>query len=367
MPPVSRSPSRSNVASRPGLPGSKGIRTASLCLTLLAVGILLAACAPNAPQDVLDPKGPYAEKADRLWDLTFGTAVVVFFIVEGLLVAALFLFRQKGGKPGNPVQVHHNTKLEIGWTMVPVIILAALAVPSVAAIFEFAAEPENALEVEVTGKQWWWQYRYTEAGVMAANELYIPVGRPIRLVLRSEDVIHSFWVPKLGGKQDVVPGHTNLLNIQASVPGEYFGQCAEYCGLSHANMRLRVFAVPPDEFEFWLESQKQDAQSPAGGLAADGQRLFLEGVGGDPSTACSSCHAVGGTAAQAQVGPNLTHFASRTTFGGAMFENNTENLRAWLRDAPGVKPGSKMPSGTKELGLSDNDIDALIAYLESLK
>lgn len=330
-------------------------------LILPAAALLLAACAPNAPQDALDPQGPFARQADRLWDITFGTAVVIFFIVEGLLVLALFRYRQKGARPGNPVQVHHNTKLEIGWTMVPVIILAVLAVPSVAAIFEFAKEPTgNPLRVDVTAKQWWWEYRYQEAGIVAANELYIPVGRPIALTLKSEDVIHSFWVPKLGGKQDVVPGHTNNMVIQASVPGEYFGQCAEYCGLSHANMRLRVFAVPQQDFDFWLESQKADAQPPSGDLAQAGQKLFVEGQ-------CAGCHTIGGTQAQSTVGPNLTHFASRTTFGGAMFENNSRNLRAWVRDSPGVKPGSKMPSGIKEMGLSESDIDALVAYLETLK
>jgi cytochrome c oxidase subunit 2 len=340
---------------------SSSRRWRSWFLLLFALAFLLVACAQNAPQDALDPQGPIAKKADTLWDITFGTAVVIFFIVEGLLVVALFMFRQKGAKPGNPVQIHHNTKLEIGWTMVPVIILAVLAVPSVAAIFEFAEEPTgDALEVEVIARQWWWEYNYLEAGVVAANEMYIPVGRPVAITLKSEDVIHSFWVPKLGGKQDVVPGHVNHMVIEASAPGEYFGQCAEYCGLSHANMRLRVFAVPPDEFDFWLQSQKAEAETASGDLAQAGQKLFLEGQ-------CAGCHVVGGTTAQARVGPNLTHFASRTTFAGAMFENNTRNLRAWVRDAPGVKPGSKMPSGIKEMGLSEADIDALVAYLETLK
>jgi cytochrome c oxidase subunit 2 len=329
---------------------------------LASFALMGGACARNAPLDSLRPAGPIAREIDGLWDLVFIIAVVVFVLVEGLLVIALFKFRERKGDTEAPSQVHGNTRLEIAWTIAPAVLLAVLAVPTVLTIFSLASERPNALRVDVTGQQWWWQYEYPEEKVVTANELHIPTGRPIRLALHSKDIIHSFWVPRLGGKQDVVPGRINHVTIQADRPGEYAGTCTEYCGLSHANMRLKVFAHDPDDFDSWIEDQLEDAVRPEGGLAARGERIFQQ-------QQCVTCHAIrfDGSKAEGTTGPDLTHFASHTSFAGAIFERTDENLAEWLRDAPARKPGSKMPAGVATMGLTEDDIEALVAYLQSLR
>lgn len=314
-----------------------------------------SACASDAPQDYINfQEGPVAQKADELWDVTFAIAVAIFFIVELLLIYTIVRFRARPGREAK--QFHGNTKVEVLLTAIPALILAGLAVPTVRTIFDLSSRPNNALEIKVLARQFWWEYEYREAGVVTANEMHIPVDTPVYLTMEGDDVIHSFWVPRLAGKQDVVPGRTNQLTIQADNPGSYQGQCTEYCGLSHANMRLRVIAHTQEDFDRWLAEQKQDAAEPADTLAAEGQQLFLQGQ-------CINCHAVQGTDAQSRVGPDLTHFASRDTFAGAMFDNNTENLRDWLDDPPAMKPGAKMP----DYGLTSQEIDALVAYLQSLE
>jgi len=329
-----------------------GVR-ARLILILLAG--LVVGCSKDAPQNYLRPEGPIATGQDKLWNLTFGIATVVFFLVEGALLFAVFKFKQRTTRDA-PKQTHGNNKLEVGWTLAPAVLLALITIPTIQGVYSLAEAPEdNALNVEVLAKQWWWQYTYEDSGVVTANELHIPVGRTVLLRLKSEDVIHSFWVPKLAGKQDVVPGRTNTLKIEADKPGSYKGQCVEYCGLSHANMKLIVIAHEEDDFQDWVRSQQAEAQTPSAGLPVTGQRLFLEG-------ACAGCHAVNGTEAQSTVGPNLTHFASRSTFAGSMYENTEPNLVKWLQNPPGRKPGSKMP----DLNLSDDEIKALVAYLQSL-
>lgn len=307
----------------------------------------------------LKPEGPRAIQADRLWDVTFGIAVLVFFIVEGALVFILIKFRA-GNRTGEPKQIEGHTKFELLWTTIPVLILTGIAFMTVPVIFQQAREPANALKIEVIGHQWWWEYRY-DNGVVTANELYIPTGRPVVLKLKSVDVIHSFWIPKLAGKQDVVPGRINTMVIEATKPGEYLGQCAEYCGLSHANMRASAVALEPADFDAWLDDQAQDAVNPPPGLATEGQDLFLNGKFLD-GLQCAACHAIKGTAAQGAVGPNLTKFADRSRFAGSMFENDDENLAAWLKNPPAKKPGSIMP----DLNLTDEQVEALVAYLRSL-
>ena len=319
------------------------------------LGLVGTACASDAPQDYINyQEGPIAREADQLWDVTFAIAVAIFFIVELLLIFTVVRFRARPGVEAK--QFHGNTKVEVILTVIPALILAGLAVPTVRTIFDFADKPEGAMEVTVRARQFWWEYEYTGQNVITANEMHIPVGRPVYLTLEGDDVIHSFWVPRLAGKQDVVPGRINTLSIEADKPGSYKGQCTEYCGLSHANMRLRVIAHPEDEFDAWLAEQQQDAGSPTDPLAAEGEDLFLNGQ-------CINCHAVQGTDAQSRVGPDLTHFASRDTFAGAMFDNTTENLRQWLDDPPAMKPGAKMP----DYGLTTKEIDALVAYLQSLE
>lgn len=382
-------------------------------------GIALLALATSAcatgelPQDVLSNlDGQQARDVDRLWDIVFPIATVIFFLVQGLVIFVVWRFRARSDED-NPVQVHGNAKAEIGWTIVPALILAVVGVFTVVTVFDIneRADASEALSVNVVGHQWWWEYEYpeqasVETAFITANELVIPTGREVELRLTSADVIHSFWPPKLAGKVDTVPGRTNYMKISADTPGDYSGQCAEYCGLSHANMRLRVIALEPAEFEEWVDNQMDDApapptttsttaapttttteqeSTPPGGTAtttttkpeepettpvgedeeldqANGASLFV-------AKGCSGCHTISGLeGANGRIGPNLTHFSSRKTFAGAIFDLNDRNLRRWLRDPPGMKPmnpdnGQGMPN----LGLSEDEITQLIAYLETLK
>ena len=337
---------------------SKAVNRRFLFLLAL-VAVVAAGCDTSGPMDYLQRQaGPGAEQADELWDITFAIAVVIFFLVEGALVFTLLKFRRKPGREAS--QFHGNTKLEVILTVIPSLILAGLAVPTVRTIFDAAAEPSNALNVVVDAKQFWWEYTYPDLDLVTANELHIPVDQAIYISVESSDVIHSFWIPRLEGTQDAIPGRSNKMVIQANEPGEYWGQCKEFCGLSHANMRLRVIAHEQSDFDAWVADQRDDAAEPSGSLAREGQELFM-------SNACAGCHTIGGTVAAGRAGPTLTHFASRGTFGGAMFDLNEEQLRDWVADAPSMKPGVLMPSGTKELGLSQNDVDAIVAYLLSLE
>lgn len=330
--------------------------------------MVLAGCARNAPQDALDPAGPLARSADSLFKTVFWAAVVpIFVIVEGALLFFVLRYRQRSDKDA-PVQTHGHTPVEVIWTIIPAAILAVVAVPTIAKIFEFAKRPSgDVLEVTVKAHQWWWEYQYPDLGpspdrpLIGANELHIPIDRPVLVTLESEDVIHAFWVPRLSGKQDVVPGRKNHLTLIAEEPGEYLGQCAEYCGLSHANMRLKVIAMTQDDFDAWAEAQADPAVEPTDPLAMKGKELFLTGqfAGG---AACSTCHVVEGTPAVGKVGPSLTHVASRTTIAGATLDFPGD-LEAWLRNPPEEKPGSKMPN----LKLTDEEVDALMAYLRGLE
>jgi cytochrome c oxidase subunit 2 len=348
-----------------------------------AVFVFLTSCASDAKQDVFKPRGPMARKIDHLQRPVFMIAGVVFLLVQGLIVATIVKHRHRPGRP-EPIQVHGNTKLEIGWTVIPALLLVGVAFPTVFTIFDLAKEPtKNVLPVDVYGHMWWWEYRYPTLGISTANELHIPVGSPVRLSLhtiepglpaaKGEDfatgVIHSFWVPALAGKQDVVPGRTNKLTIQASEEGEYWGQCAEYCNLSHANMRLRVFSQNQPKFDEWVAQQRKPIETPTGDAAA-GFALF---TGKKPFESkgqpCVGCHTVQGVeGASARVGPNLTHLEGRTTFAGATFDLNADNLKRWLRDPSGMKPmrpdqGTGMPN----LHLSETEINQLVAFLETLK
>lgn len=308
-------------------------------------------------------------------------------LVEGILLFSVVRFRQRRRDDALPKQVAGNTYLEIGWTLVPAMILAFVAVPTVRTIFDLSAAPEEAerLEVRVIAKQYWWEFEYLGddgQGVVTAGELHIPVDRPVFLQMEAlsavvpdpgevgvkegavaNGVIHSFWVPRLAGKQDVVPGHVRTLTIQANEPGEYSGQCAEFCGLSHARMRFTVVAHEPQEFQAWLEAQAQPAAGTQEGLAAEGRELF-------ETEACITCHAIRGyqtadgqEAAPIRIAPDLTHFASRERFAGASFDVTEENLKEWLDNPPAMKAGVQMP----DLQLTEEQIDALTAYLLTLE
>jgi cytochrome c oxidase subunit 2 len=347
-----------------------------------AVFVFLASCASHAPQDSLKPEGPIGHKIDNLFFPVLGVAAVVFVLVQGLIVATIIRHRHRPGRP-DPVQVHGNTKLEIGWTVIPALLLVGVAFPTVFTIFDLAREPRgNVLPVEVYGHMWWWEYRYPTLGISTANEMHIPINTSIRLSLytiepglpaaKGEEfatgVIHSFWVPKLAGKQDVVPGRVNKLTIRASEPGTYKGQCAEYCNLSHANMRLRVVSQAQPDFAGWVAQQKKPVEKPAGGDAAAGYALFT-GRG-----TCVGCHTMQGVeGAVARRGPNLTHLMGRETFAGAVFDITPENLNRWIHDPSAMKPmrpdeGTGMTNLVKTgPHLTDTEINQLVAFLETLK
>ena len=322
--------------------------------------IFLSACIENAPLDSLSPEGPYARSIDELFWITFWIAVGVFVIVQGALLLSVFVFKEKPESP-EPKQIHGNTKLEILWTVIPVLILAAIAVPTVQTIFDLAREPEDALKVEVIGHQWWFEYKYPDYGITTANVLVIPADKPVRLEMWSNDVLHNYWVPKLNGKRYLVPGQTTYLNLHADSPDEFWAQCGEYCGLSHSKMRGRVLSLSQKDFDIWVANEQKNATAFSNedlSLAAEGQQVYL-------NAGCTQCHVVNGVwdVQGDRIAPNLTHFAVRNVFAGAALENNRENLTRWLANPAEVKPGTFMPN----LELTESEINALIAYLETLK
>ncbi len=281
---------------------------------------------------------------------TAGIALVVF----GVLAWVLARFRATPGAP-LPAQTRGHTLLEIAWTIAPALVLLVISIPTLHVIFRTqAAPPAEALEVTVLGHQWWWEFRYPTLGIETANELHLPAGRPAALRLEGPDVIHSFWVPQLGGKRDVVPGRSNQLTFTPQVPGEYWGQCAEFCGVSHANMRMRVIVDAPDAFERWAAAQRVTPAEPSG-PAAEGKTLYA-------SRGCVGCHTIRGVSAGV-LGPDLTTFGSRRTLAAGMFPNTPERVAAWVKNPGELKPGVKMPA----LGLTDDQARAVAAYLASLK
>ena len=322
--------------------------------------LLLAACGDKElPQDALDPQGPYARQVHDLAKPVFIIAGVVFVLVQGLVVYAAIKFRRRSDDEA-PVQVHGNARMELTWTVIPAAILAVVGVLTVGSIVDLDRVPTDAdvLNVNVIGHQWWWEYEYPEHDVVTANELHIPTNVPVAINLGSVDVIHSFWPPKLAGKIDAIPNRQNHMTLEAERPGTYYGQCAEFCGIAHGDMRLRVVAHEPAEFEEWVRVNSSEAERPdeeAEPEAAAGAALFR-------AKGCASCHTVKGFAA-GEVGPDLTHLHQRKTFAGAIFDLNPANLRAWLRDPPAEKPGALMPN----LNLTEDEITSLIAYLETLK
>ena len=351
---------------------------------LLGGAALLAACsAEESGQSALHPAGPYSQAPHDLITIVFAIALVVFVLVQAMIIYSVVKYRQKPDDDGSlPAQVHGNTKLEIIWTVIPALILAVIAVPTVQGIFEQTDEPEgDHLTVEVIGHRWWWEFRYPEqAGIpetiYTANELVIPADMPVRLQMTSEEagsaergVIHSFWVPPLAGKQDVVPGQITTLNLQADEPGRYLGQCAEYCGLSHVNMRNRVVAMTDGDFAEWVEQQTTPAAIPDDGtLEAEGRALFADL--GDGRQACVQCHQVfeEGDTRTGSVGPDLTHLFSREEFIGAIEDLDEDNLRDWLEDPDALKPMQYESNGIgmPDLDLTDDELDALVAYLMTL-
>jgi cytochrome c oxidase subunit II len=338
----------------------RALRMAAALLSLFTVALLTALpvlAGPNTPPSALDPKGSNATTIAGLFNIVLIIAVVVFVIVEGLLLFSAWRFRHKPEEAVVPPQIHGNTRFELAWTIVPALIVVSLFVLTLQTQQKLdnkgSSEP---ITVKVIGHQWWWEYQYPDLNITTGTDLVIPTGRTVNLEITSIDVIHSFWVPQLNGKTDAIPNHINTSWIEADQPGTYFGQCAELCGASHANMRIAVIAKDDADFQAWVTAQQAGPAQPSTADATAGQQVFMTGP-------CVGCHSINGTAAVGKVGPNLTHFGSRTHIAGGMFENTAGNLTRWLSDPPGVKPGSIMPN----LHLNPADIQKLVAYLESLQ
>ncbi len=324
----------------------------------LGVFTFMSRYALAGPQSTLDPKGPVAQMQYDVFIVTVVICTAVFLLTAGLLVYAVWRFRARPGHMEATMRhAHGNPKVEAALIGVVALLLIIIAVPNIRVLFAASDPPasEEILNVDVVGKQWWWRFSYPTFGVETANELHVPVGRVVKANLRTDDVIHSFWVPKLAGKVDLIPNKANDIWFKADAPGVYYGQCAEFCGPSHANMRLRVIVHPEAEFEAWIEAQQAVAEAPTDALAQEGARVFQE--------RCTACHAVAGTSANGVIGPNLTHIGSRQTLAAGLLSNSTPNLERWLRNPQAVKPGSLMPN----LGLSEPEVASLVAYLQHLK
>ena len=326
----------------------------------LFIAVIVALITPVAasaqPPSPLSPASPNASDIARLHTIIMGIAAVIFVIVEGLLIYSIIRFRRRD-ESEVPRQIYGSVPVEIAWTVAPAIIVVILMFLTFRTMRSVAEPPpNNTVDVQVVGHQWWWEFRYPDLGIVTANELHVPVGEVVRFELESADVIHSFWVPQLAGKTDAMPGRKTQTWFQADKPGIYQGQCAEFCGTQHGQMRFEVVAESPSEFDAWAEQQAADAAQITGDLAKQGEQIFFQ-------SACVGCHAIQGTNAQGKTGPDLTHVASRRKIAAATLENTPENMAEWIQNPQEAKPGNLMPN----LNLAPEEVDALVAYLQNLK
>jgi cytochrome c oxidase subunit 2 len=309
----------------------------------------------------LDAAGPQAGRIEDLWWIFFWVCTVVFVLVLIVLLAAIYRSRRSDEPVRSTEQERRLARAVGGATAVTAVILIGLLVLSVSTGRAVgSAAPPGSLTIEVVGHQWWWEINYEDPlpsrHFTTANEIHIPVGRPVRVKTRSTDVIHSFWVPNLHGKRDLIPGRPSETWLQADRPGVFRGQCAEFCGAQHANMALVLVAEPPEAFESWRSAQLRPAPPPARPLLRRGQEVFL-------ALPCPTCHTIAGTPAGGRVGPDLSHLASRRTLAAGTLPNARGHLAGWILDPQTPKPGNKMPA----VALQSNDMEALLAYLESLR
>jgi cytochrome c oxidase subunit II len=334
-------------------------------LSVLLLSLLLVSCSDVTQRtgipSALDARGPGAAEIVTLWWVMFWLSVPVFLVVVGILLIIIFRRSQAKVEPGI-ADVIKDAPDPRGWIwwggiIIPTVILAIVMLFTMYTL-SVTATPQRQSNhyYEIFGWMWWWEVRNPDLGIRTANELYIPVGEPVRLRITSGDVIHSFWIPQLHGKMDAVPGRSNEFWVQADEPGIYRGICAEFCGLQHANMQFVLVAVPPEEYESWVERESADAQVPEDGLAAQGFDVFM-------NNQCHFCHQIRGTEAVGQIGPDLTHFGSRLTLAAGIRENNPGNLGGWISDPQHLKPGNMMP----RIRLDSEELQALIAFLQSLE
>jgi cytochrome c oxidase subunit II len=352
---------RSNNSCPPGL--VKAIVVLATVVLLWQASFASGASAPSlSPTNIF---APASTPADSIFGLSLFVLAVtggIFLLVFSLLVYCVVKFRKRANDDGRePPQVYGSNQVELAWTIIPVLIVVALfmATARVIATVQNPAHPSNAVEVVAIGHQFWWEYRYPGLKIVTANELHVPVSDPAHptptlITLLSADTDHSFWVPRLAGKTDLIPNHPNNIWIDPHETGLYLGQCAQYCGTQHAKMLLRVYVQSHEDFDRWLQEQRGPAH--LSDAVSAGQHIF-------ETTACINCHAVAGTVADGRFGPDLTHLMSRDTIAAGAAANTPENLRRWIQNPETIKPGSLMPA----MQLNDRDVDALTAYLETLR
>jgi cytochrome c oxidase subunit II len=337
----------------------------AIVLTLVVLaGTFCASASPDPSQipSIFRPDSTPADSIFRLSRLVLSITGVIFAIVFGLIAYCLAKFRRRDGDDNRePAQVYGSNRVELAWTVVPVLIVLVLFLATARVILSVqdAPQPPGAIEVIAIGHQYWWEFRYPAYGVVAANELHVPVSDPANssptfLTLLSADTDHSFWVPRLAGKTDLIPNRANHTWIDPHETGLFLGQCAQYCGVQHAKMLLRVYVDTREQFDAWIRQQRTPAVTNS---AVNEGRQILE------TTACMNCHAVAGTVANGRFGPDLTHLMSRETIAAGAALNTRDNLRAWIQNPDATKPGSLMPA----MNLTNEQLDALTAYLETLR
>ncbi len=317
---------------------------------------LLAGCTGTSA--FLNPASSVSTQESNLYRIVLYLSLGMFLLVVGVLLFNLIRYRQKPGDTVEPKQRYGDLRLEVLWTLGPILLVVAvfgLAFLTIRAVAAPAPQPGD-LQVRVIGHQWWFEYQYPDLGITTANELHVPVGRTVQLTLTSVDVIHSWWVPQLSGKVDVFPGFDNHLWFKADQTGEFDGQCSEFCGLNHAKMRIKVVVQDASDFAAWVENQQQPEAAPQTALQQQGHDLIATGI-------CSNCHTLGSNQAANNIGPNLTHLMSRSVFAGAAYDLTLDNLKQWLTDNESMKPGNDMNS----VKLTSDQVDALMAYLSTLK
>lgn len=310
------------------------------------------------PPSILDPRGPAAENIAELWWIMFALGTAIFLLVTGLMFFGIL------GRHSDHVDDQQGQRwIVIGGIVMPSVVLVIVFGFTIRSSLLTANEADNtSFAIEVIGRRWWWEVNYPDHGVITANEIHIPLGVPVELKLKSGDVIHSFWVPQLNGKMDLIPGRENTLIIQADETGIYRGECAEFCGLQHARMQFMMIVQETEDFEQWIADQLQPATEADGALIQTGQEVFI-------TAGCVYCHTVRGLdsgdvdRSDVDLGPDLTHLASRSTIAAGILENNRGNLGGWIADPHGIKPGVLMPATQ----LSGEDLQALLAYLETLQ
>ncbi|MCS1352755.1 cytochrome c oxidase subunit II [Mechercharimyces sp. CAU 1602] len=322
--------------------------------------LVLSGCSDIDTLSTLKPAGPDAKEQLNMMYLSLGIMVIVVAIVFAIFTYVLLKYRRKPGQTEIPKQVEGNHKLEIIWTVIPIILLAILAVPTVSSIFNLAEKPaegEDVINIRVTGHQYWWEFEYTDLDIRTSQDLYIPVGKEVQLELTSDDVIHAFWVPSLAGKQDATPGKITPLRIEAERAGTFQGKCAELCGASHALMDFNVVATEEGEFDEWVANMQNPESEPQTELAEQGKELF--------SQSCMGCHAVRGTdfKTEGMSAPDLTGFGERSSIAGVL-DHDEEALKEWLEDPEAVKPETIMPGFDH---FTDEQMDAMSEYLLNLK